>query len=105
PCVARRQQTVPRRPDPRLDRLGGLIEIFRDALERLETMQMPAAFEVRLAIEPEARREGRVLVRGQQTAHLLAIPDVEAAFVSVGVGIEARAESTFGRAHLAQCPI
>ena len=67
-------------------------------------MQVPAALEVRGLIEPVARREHRELLCAQLPFDVAAIPDVELAFVTLGVGVEAREVAALRSLHLAQGP-
>ncbi len=66
---------------------------------------MPEALEVRRLVEAEAPRRGAEFLGREQRLDLVAAPDVEPAFVSFGVGIDARVEPAFRRAHLAQHPV
>jgi hypothetical protein len=72
---------------------------LRDLRERHEAVQVPGALEVRFAVEPIAACQHAVFVGGQEGLHFVALPGVELAFVTLGVGIERGVE---GAARCAQ---
>src|SRR6202034_2784597 len=54
--------------------------------------QMPAPLDIRCCIEPEAQREHRPFLRCQRLLQLLRLPQVVAALVTLGIGIQARTQ-------------
>ena len=72
---------------------------------RLEAMQMPLPLEVRRPVEAKACRERVELFRWKQATHFLSIPGVEAAFVSLRIGIQGRVEAAPRLLHVAAKPV
>ena len=64
---------------------------------------MPA-FEVRRPLQAIAAREGPVLVRAEERAHFVAVPDIELALLVLAIGIERGVVAAFRRLHLAREP-
>ena len=68
-------------------------------------MQMPVpALEVRRPLQAEAARGHAILLFCEKTAHLVAIPHIELAFLVLAICIERGVVTAFGRLHLPHDP-
>src|SRR5690606_2858422 len=102
---SRGKQLRPRALPQGPGRVGGDPERGSDVLEARGLAQVPGVvFEVRRAIQPEAAFDDGVFVVVEAVADLVALPDVEAAFLAFGVGVERAPEAAVGGVHLADEP-
>ena len=62
------------------------------------------AFEIRWAVQSEARLRDGEFIGAQEISDLVALPDVVATFLAVGIGIERAPEGAARRGHLAADP-
>ena len=67
-------------------------------------MQVPGALEIWIAVEPVAAREHPVFVRCEERLDIVALPDVEAALVALGIRVEGGKEAALRRAHFTERP-
>ncbi len=104
-CAANPQQALPRALPVRVDGFAREAERCGDFLERRDGAQVPRmALEIRWATEVEATLDNGELRIVERCLDLVASPDVERAFLTVGVGVERAEKSATGRRHLADEP-
>ena len=102
---AKREQLAPARRDQALAFVRCDSQRPTDPRQRERNDRVPGvALEVRLRIEAVVALDHRPLVIVERRACLLALPDVEAAFLALGVRVQRAVVAVPGRTHLALQP-